>query len=200
VINNSIYILKANLPAENEKAIEYANMIASQVQRSNKIISDLLNFARDPLADKTNLKVPDLIDLVLAHFPPPENVTIETRTSQGLPEIYVDQQQIEQVIINILNNACQAMPQGGKISISSVEKKQDILISITDNGPGIDAKDKRKLFTPLFTTKARGIGLGLAVSKKFIEANGGRIDVQSKPGQGSTFTIVLPTARSEHGK
>jgi two-component system sensor histidine kinase HydH len=86
------------------------------------------------------------------------------------------------------------MPNGGKVQVSCIEKGKYIHLSITDNGLGISAKDQKKLFTPLFSTKTTGIGLGLAVSMKFIEANGGKITVKSKPGQGSTFTIIIPSA------
>jgi signal transduction histidine kinase len=200
VINNATYILEANLSPENQKAREYVRMISSQVQRSNKIISDLLNFAREPVADKSSLSVLELITLILSNYPSPENVSIETNISQDLPHVYVDQQHIEQIMTNLLTNAYQAMPKGGRLHISAAKKKDNILISVEDSGVGISTKDKQKLFTPLFTTKASGIGLGLAISKKLVEANGGKIEVQSKPGRGSTFTIILPIAGRENGQ
>lgn len=195
VINNAIYILKANLSQENAKAREYADLIVSQVQRSNKIITDLLSFAREPIADRGNINVKDLITDVINRYPPPENIVVSIDLGQNKTEIYADQFQMEQVVLNIINNAYQAMPQGGKICIESCEKGKNALISISDNGPGIRKADMRKLFTPLFTTKAIGIGLGLAVSKKFIVANKGRIKVESKTGQGTTFTLIIPSSR-----
>ncbi len=194
VINNSVYILKTSLPPENAKALEYIDLITSQIQRSNKIISDLLNYARDPIVEKTRTKLQKLIPALLDRYPPPESISIETFLDDDLPDVNIDPQQIEQVIDNILNNAYQAMPEGGKVVISSKKARGAVSISIADHGPGMSARDKQKIFTPLFTTKARGIGLGLAVAKKFIDANNGRIDVQSKLGQGSTFTISFPAA------
>ncbi len=192
VISNAIYILKSSVSGENEKTKEYIDLISSQVKRSNKIITDLLNFAKEPMLDRSKTDVSELIKASLEQCPPPENIEVEIAGIKETGQVYVDQNQIMQAVINILGNAYQAMPQGGKVRINCTHSKKEAHISIADNGPGISASDKRKLFTPLFTTKARGIGLGLAVTKKFIEANGGKIKVASIPGKGSTFTMILP--------
>ena len=192
VISNAIYILKSSVSGENEKTKEYIDLISSQVKRSNKIITDLLNFAKEPMLDRSKTDVSELIKTSLEQCPPPENIEVEIADIKETGQVYVDQNQIMQAVINILGNAYQAMPQGGKVRINCTHSKKEAHISIADNGPGISASDKRKLFTPLFTTKARGIGLGLAVTKKFIEANGGKIKVASIPGKGSTFTMILP--------
>ncbi|NPV40376.1 MAG: response regulator [Anaerolineae bacterium] len=197
VISNAIYILKSSVSGENEKTKEYIDLISSQVKRSNKIITDLLNFAKEPMLDKSKTSVAELIKASLEQCPPPENVQVEVTGIDEIGKINVDQNQIMQAVINILGNAYQALPQGGRVKINCTQSKKEAHISIADNGTGISASDKRKLFTPLFTTKARGIGLGLAVSKKFIEANGGKIKVASTPGKGSTFTIILPLSLND---
>jgi two-component system cell cycle sensor histidine kinase/response regulator CckA len=197
VISNAIYILKSSVSGENEKTKEYIDLISSQVKRSNKIITDLLNFAKEPMLDRSKTSLSELIKASLEQCPPPENVEVDVAGITDLDYVYVDQNQIMQAVINILGNAYQAMPQGGKVAISCSQSKKEARISIADNGTGISASDRRKLFTPLFTTKARGIGLGLAVSKKFIEANGGKIKVTSIPGKGSTFTIILPLSMND---
>jgi len=197
VISNAIYILKSSVSGENEKTKEYIDLISSQVKRSNKIITDLLNFAKEPMLDRSKTSLSELIKASLEQCPPPENVEVDVAGITDLDYVYVDQNQIMQAVINILGNAYQAMPQGGNVTISCSQSKNKAHISIADNGTGISANDKRKLFTPLFTTKARGIGLGLAVSKKFIEANGGKIKVASIPGKGSTFTIILPLSMND---
>ena len=104
---------------------------------------------------------------------------------------------MEQVLGNLTTNACQAMIEGGTLTIRAQPAALDdgqpaVRIQVIDTGSGITAENLKKLFEPLFTTKARGIGLGLAVSRKLVEANGGRIDVQSEVGKGSTFTVYLP--------
>ena len=101
---------------------------------------------------------------------------------------------------NLTTNACQAMKDredGGKLTISANLKDDQVAIAIQDTGTGITPEAMQKLFEPLFTTKLRGIGLGLAVSKKLAEANGGRIAVSSEPGQGATFTVYLPVKGSK---
>ncbi len=200
VISNAVYILQANLSLENEKAREYAQMIAGQVHRANKIISDLLNFAREPGASRSRIAVPDLVTRVLTDFPPPDDVTVKTRLSGDLPPVLADRQHMEQVLANLVSNAYQAMPQGGMLLVNASLKKNQVHIAVKDSGTGISPQDLPRLFTPLFTTKARGIGLGLATSKKLAEASGGRIEVKSESGKGSTFTLVLPTIGGQHGE
>ncbi|MCK4575553.1 ATP-binding protein, partial [candidate division WOR-3 bacterium] len=100
---------------------------------------------------------------------------------------------IRQVLINLVTNAYQSMPKGGRVIISAQAKKEKVSFSITDTGVGISAQDMKKIFEPLFTTKERGIGLGLVVSKNLVEVNGGTIEFKSEEGKGSTFTVILPT-------
>jgi signal transduction histidine kinase len=199
VINNALYILKATVAQENEKAQEYADMIGQQVQRSNKIISDLLNFAREPGANPTEIDLSALVARVLADFPPPDGVRVRKTVAKGQPKVLADTQHAEQILANLVSNAYQAMPEGGLMSISASRKQGEVRIAVRDSGTGISKENMDKLFTPLFTTKAKGIGLGLATSKKLAETNGGRIEVKSQEGKGSTFTLVLPAAGGEDG-
>ncbi len=200
VINNAVYLLEAIIPPENPKITEYVRLIASQVQRSNKIISDLLSFAREPRASRERVEVAQLIARVLKEYPPPFGVSVKARIPPELPALFVDQQQMEQVLGNLVANACQAMPQGGRLSIAVSRKGEEMRISVKDSGIGIRSEDLARLFTPLFTTKASGIGLGLATSKKLAEVNGGRIEVKSELGKGSTFTLILPIAGNEDAR
>ena len=97
------------------------------------------------------------------------------------------------LLINLVRNAYQAMPDGGDLTINAQGKKNKVALSISDTGCGIPEKEIEKIFEPLFTTKANGIGLGLAIVKNLVDANGGTIEVESEEGKGSTFTVVLPT-------
>ena len=110
-----------------------------------------------------------------------------------LPSVYVDPRQMVQVLANLVTNGYQAMPEGGELTISAQVQDDKIALSVTDTGHGISEENLHKLFEPLFTTKAKGIGLGLAVSKNLVESNGGSIEVESLEGKGSTFTVALPT-------
>ena len=117
---------------------------------------------------------------------------MSTEFPDDLPEVYVDPVHINQVLINLVENAYQAMNEGGKLVINGENKNDQVLITINDNGSGISEDHLTKLFEPLFTTKAKGIGLGLAISKNLVENNGGTIVVESEEGEGSTFTLFLP--------
>jgi signal transduction histidine kinase len=136
----------------------------------------------------------------MERFVVPENVRVTVNLPDNLPIVYVDPRQIMQALGNLVINACQAMvtagSKGGNLVISgqevTISEQQFFTIAVKDTGVGIPPENINKLFEPLFTTKAKGIGLGLAVSKNLVEANGGKIEVESKPGKGSTFTIFLP--------
>ena len=123
----------------------------------------------------------------------PEKIRVVIQLDKALPNIVADPDQLSQVFGNIVLNAVQAMPEGGDLVIKSkLESPKLVAVSLKDTGKGISKENLRKLFEPLFITKAKGIGLGLTVTKTFVEAHGGTIEVESKVGKGSTFIIKLP--------
>ena len=192
VISNAVYYLKMVMPDAEETIKEYLETISEEVNRSTKIISDLLDFSRVKSVDREETAVSDLVAQVLEKQPTPENIKLTTTIPSDFPPVFVDNRQISQVLVNLVTNACQAMPEGGKLSISAQAKKDKVQVSFTDTGSGISKENMKNLFEPLFTTKARGIGLGLAVSRNLVEANGGSIEVESEEGKGSIFTVILP--------
>ena len=111
--------------------------------------------------------------------------------------MYVDARQIVQVLTNLFTNGHQAMPDGEDLTVNAQGEKNKVRLSVSDTGSGISDENLEKIFEPLFTTKAKGIGLGLAVTKNLVEANDGTIEVESEEGKGSTFTVKLPTVRNE---
>ncbi len=193
VISNAVYFLQAVLNDVDDTVKEYLGIISTRVQESEKIVSDLLNLSRIHPADKEEIAISELVTEALHRCPAPDNISITTNLATNTASVFVDAQQIRQVFINLITNAYQAMPEGGKLLITSKEGQNQILLSITDTGVGMSEKTKRKIFEPLFTTKARGVGLGLAVSKNLVGINGGEITLESIKDQGSTFTIILPT-------
>ena len=202
VISNAVYFLQLTLPDADETtatAREYLEIISEEVRNSTKIISDLLDFSRTRMPDREEIAVSELVAEVLEKRPPPENVEATTQIASDLPPVFVDPRQMGQVLVNLVVNAYQAMPEGGRLVVKTSEvseklpKSKWVALSITDTGCGIPEKNMAKLFEPLFTTKARGIGLGLAVSRSLVEANGGSMEVESEEGEGSTFTVKLPT-------
>jgi len=197
VISNAVYYLQTILPDADETTKEYLEMIASEVGNSEKIVSDLLDLSRAKPAERQEIAVSDLVARLLEKQPPPEKVKVTTKIASDLPPVFVDSRQIGQVLVNLVINAYQAMPEGGRLTIKARAEKGQVYLSITDTGCGISQENMERLFEPLFTTKAKGIGLGLAVSKNLLEANGGSIEVESKEGKGSTFTVILPTKEAQ---
>jgi signal transduction histidine kinase len=108
------------------------------------------------------------------------------------PPLSVDITKMQRVVINLIRNAIEAMPTGGRLTIVSSISSQNVELSVSDTGAGIPEELQERIWKPLKTTKARGVGLGLAICKKLVEAHQGRIEVQSEPGKGATFKVVLP--------
>ena len=193
VISNAVYYLQIILPEAGETAKEYLEIIASEVRNAEGIISDLLNFSRTKPAEKQEIMISELIAQVLEKQISPKGIEVIIEIPSDLQPVFVDSRHIRQVLINLVTNAYQSMPKGGRVIISAQAKKEKVSFSITDTGVGISAQDMKKIFEPLFTTKERGIGLGLVVSKNLVEVNGGTIEFKSEEGKGSTFTVILPT-------
>jgi len=193
VISNAIYYLKIVLSDADENIKEYMGIIASEIRNCDKIVSDLLGFSRTRSAEREKIAFSELVNQALEKQPPPEGVKVITDIAPDLPPVYIDPRQMGQVLSNLITNAFQAMPEGGKLTIRAQAKKDKLSLSITDTGCGISEENMKKVFEPLFTNKAKGIGLGLAISKNLVEVNRGSIEVKSREGKGSAFTVILPT-------
>jgi len=204
VISNAIYYLKMTLPEADETTKEYLNMINDEVRTAGDIISSLLELARSKPADRKEVEVSSVIENALEKSEIPENIELKKDIPANIPALFVDSGQMVQVFYNIINNAIQAMPmsevESGELTINVKSKsrmkegKERVEVSFGDTGVGISEENMKKLFEPLFTTKAQGIGLGLSICKNFIEANEGKIEVQSEVGKGTTVTVNLPAA------
>ncbi len=192
VISNAVYYLKMVQPDADASIKEYLDTIESEVKRSTKIVSSLLDLSRTRPAEKEQIEISGLVALVLERHVQPENIEVIVEVQSDLPSVFVDSQQIVQVLNNLVINAYQAMPDGGKLTVNAKVTRGYPQISLTDTGCGIARENMAKLFEPLFTTKARGIGLGLAVAENLIKANDGSLEVESEEGKGSTFTVILP--------
>ena len=179
VIRNSIYLLKST-HTDDDKRSEYINLIEQETLNASRIITDLLDYSHIQPMKPIACIAADIIDEVLERNSPPKNVKIVLNVPRSLPKLLVNPQQIQQIMANLVNNAYEAMPQGGKLKITAISKDAMVAIDITDNGPGIAKRDIPKLFEPLFTTKPRGIGLGLAISRRLADLNHGEIQLKSK--------------------
>ncbi|MGA3112395.1 MAG: ATP-binding protein, partial [Candidatus Bathyarchaeia archaeon] len=158
----------------------------------NKIVLDLQDFAK---AAKPQLQEVDLektLQNVLSAMNIPENISVSASIRPDFPKINSDPLFLKRILTNLTSNAAQAMPNGGKITITSTCHAKKIVVTIADTGQGISDDVKDKLFKPLFTTKAKGQGLGLAIVKKLTEALDGKVTVESELGKGTRFNIELP--------
>ncbi len=199
VINSAIYYLKMIQPDAGDDVKEYLGIIDQEVRTADKIITDLLDFSRIKSVDREAVSVSELIRRTLERFPVPESVAVTIDVPPDLPQVFVDVHHMTQVLGNLTVNACQAMTSSnestlivGQLSLYSTVQNDMINITVKDNGVGISAENMNKIFEPLFTTKTKGIGLGLAVSQKLVAANEGRIEVESEAGKGTSFHVYLP--------
>jgi signal transduction histidine kinase len=197
VISSAVYMLQFLLPDAGEQVLEYLSLISEETQSALKIVSDLMDFARTRPAQREETDLPSLVARVLERYPPSQDIRLSIEMDADLPITFVDPQQIELVLGNLIANAYQAMPGGGILTVCAQDSGGTVFLSVRDTGCGISEENLDRLFEPLFTTKSGGIGLGLATSKTLVEANEGSIEVQSQKGQGSTFTIALPVKKGK---
>ena len=196
-IAGDVYLLREELkgmPEREEKnsAEESLLGIEKNVDYINKIVADLQDFARPlkPNAEETDLKL--VIEDLLKKNGLPENIKVTVKVDADARKVVADATFINRIMYNLINNAVQAMPKGGKLYINAYKEAKDILITVKDTGVGIPEAVKGKLFTPMFTTKSKGQGFGLAVIKRMTEALGGTVSFESQEGKRTTFTIRLP--------
>jgi signal transduction histidine kinase/putative methionine-R-sulfoxide reductase with GAF domain len=194
-INILIHSMTKNLPSEDSHK-EDLRVIEEEIHRMNEILDQFLQFAKPatPLLEKAD--VSSIFEETLQLLRPQidkQNIAVE-KEFQALPIILMDREQIKQAILNLLMNAIQAMPEGGRLVLSgrNSEDGQWIYISIRDSGMGISEEDINKLFDPFFSTKEGGIGLGLSITHRIIDQHHGKIEVESTPEKGTLFTIWLP--------
>lgn len=189
--NASYYLRKKQASTVDENGIDMLNAIDRSVEHANSIVADLLDFSREIHLDLEEYSPKSLINYVLLAIHIPANVKI-TQKIQSEPTVWVDANKIERVFTNLVKNAIEAMPSGGTIEISSRRNGDNVDFIFADTGSGMSEDVIGKIFTPLFTTKAQGMGFGLAICKRIVEAHGGKIGVESTPSKGTTFTVSLP--------
>jgi signal transduction histidine kinase len=201
-ITGDVYLAKAELAStpeseEKKNALECLTEIEKNTDYINKIVADLQDFARPlkPNAEETDLKL--IIDELLAKNCLPDNVKVSAKVETEARKIVSDSTYISRIMYNLVNNAVQAMPKGGKLIIHAYKEAKDVVISVKDTGVGIPEDVKSKLFTPMFTTKAKGQGFGLPVIKRMTDALGGTVTFESQEDKGTTFTIRLPLQRAK---
>lgn len=188
--NISYYLVKLGTFKTDEKAGQMLELLATDVARANKIVTDLLDFSRVRKLNKSPVKVDEFIVRFLDSVDFGKNFNI-IRDLQAV-QANIDPDKMTQVLINLLSNARDAMPDGGSITISSRKNSKHAVIHMSDNGVGMDEETVQHIFDPLFSTKTKGLGLSLAIVKEIVDLHMGKIIVLSAPGKGTTFEIYLP--------
>ena len=192
VIMNVLYLLEV-AAGENDLVRRHLATAKRETTAATLIVSDLLDYSagREPML--TTVQVADLISEALSVVPSPAGVEVAERSDPELV-ITADRDQLRQALLNLITNGFEAMPDGGTLTVSAAAAGDSVKITVTDTGVGMSDETRQNIFTPFFTGKVRGIGLGLAVTKRVIEAHGGTITVASTPSVGSSFTITVPAA------
>ncbi len=182
--------LPTSIPKNN--LLESINIVEEQLVYVNKIIADLQDYSKPVKPEAASLNAADIIKEALSSLQIPPEVTVKVKAQPKALVIKADPVIMKRIINNLVLNSIQAMPDGGTITIETAQDKNNAVIAVKDTGNGIPNEYKDKIFTPLFTTKAKGQGFGLAVVKRFVEAQKGEITFESENGKGTTFTIKLP--------
>jgi two-component system NtrC family sensor kinase len=197
------HLMAKRMPPENTQDIEDLKVIIEQAERCSRIVRGLLGFSRRTASEKAKVDINTLIENTLSMVRSQAkfyNITLDVGLDKSIPEVNVDPNQVQQVFLNLLINAADAMEEKGKITISSRMVEDDnarfVELEFTDTGPGIPEDIRSKIFEPFFTTKpaGKGTGLGLAVSYGIIKKHEGQIFVKSETGKGASFFIRLPIA------
>jgi PAS domain S-box-containing protein len=176
---------------------EMLETIEEQTLYINKIVTDLQDFTKPVIPQFQQANVEKLVKDTLKTIKIPATITTSVKIQKNLPDLLIDPSMTQRILTNLFNNAIQAIPETGEVTITASRQNQHAIIAVTDTGTGIPDEIKPKLFQPLFTTKARGQGFGLPVVKRLVEAQNGEITFQSEKGKGTTFTIKLPTQNNK---
>jgi signal transduction histidine kinase len=197
-ISTGLQLVASRLGSEHPQ-YESLERVRSECSRLDQLMEDVLFFARPLELKFTALDLTEFLDRILARWEPrfaQAKVRTQRNYAPHLPPVLADERTLEQVIVNLMTNAIQAMPEGGTLSISiSPKDPKGVEMKFADTGPGIQQAQLERVFDPFFTTKKSGTGLGLAISRRILNAHQGNITVESFPDAGTVFTLHLPIAQ-----
>jgi signal transduction histidine kinase len=198
-VNMRLFSLERSLKLSQTQREDF-EVIAEEVRHIDTIVQNFLEFARPPKLKMQSISPSEVVDMalqLLRHRLESYGVQVELDRQHPLPEVKADPEQLKEVLINLLVNACEAMGEGGSILIREEEGVAEplgrvVVIRVKDNGPGIPKSVRDKVFQPFFSTKEEGTGLGLSIAYRIVEEHGGWLSLKSREGEGTTFTITLP--------
>ena len=197
-IIGDVYLLKDYLAIMPEMqtmkdSVESLDGIEKNVEYIEKIVQDLQDYSRPLPVFVVETDLDKLCSEVIIRKSIPDNIVYSCQVEQGAKKLVADPAMLKRVLSNLVINAVQAMPDGGELDVRAYRELDDVVISVSDTGVGIPQEAREKLFTPLFTTKSKGQGLGLAVVKRLTESLGGTVTFESLEGKRTTFTVRLPS-------
>lgn len=200
VIKASVQMIDQELEEScKSKATELTRIMAQEIDRLDAVVRALLDFGRPSESQFKPVDPAQVINEVLLltqHFARQQQVSVNKRYPDRLPEIQADPDQFKQVFVNLISNAIQAMPDGGELTLATTTRDNYLEISVTDTGAGIPEEEQARIFDPFHTTRADGTGLGLSIVHRIVDAHKGYITLESRTGEGSAFTVGLPLAIS----
>ncbi len=198
VMTNAVHYLGLVLQNAPSTVVEYLGILRTQIGLAERIVGDLLDSARVKAPQREVVGARDLFDEQLKRIAIHSGITVTIDVPDDGPRLYVDRIQLGQVVLNLISNGSQAIGESnGTLTLRArADGANTALLDVADTGSGIAPGDLDRIFEPLFTTKARGLGLGLSVARSLVAANGGQLSVISERGRGSTFTVRLPMAGS----
>jgi PAS domain S-box-containing protein len=196
-IRNAFYLVNRRVLAselgQDPRIVQFAQIIDKELHACNKIITDLLDFARERPPALAPCPLAELVADAISVVPAPKHVTVTANVPETLPVPQLDRDQFRQVLVNLVQNAAEAIPQTrlGSVHVTARAGEGELRVEVADDGDGIPAEIQQKIFEPLFTTKAHGTGLGLAIVNNIVTRHGGTLQLRSAKGAGTTVTIRL---------
>jgi signal transduction histidine kinase len=195
VIGGFAHLIETH-PEETERVRGDAQTIYREVRRLEKMLTDIMEFSKpvrvEAVVQSLNRLVKEVVDTLLPQMP--ENIRLTLQLDPDTPSAAFDAARMEQVVLNFIRNSMEAMEKGGTITVSTRANRNGAELVVRDDGPGIPPEIQKRIFTPFFTTKKKGNGLGLAICYQIIREHGGEIMLESEPGKGAAFSVWLPSS------
>ncbi|MBL7995540.1 response regulator [bacterium] len=191
-IKTAAALMKNEIREATSETDELLKIVDNEVMISTKIINDLLDFSRERKPSLKPCILNEIINGTLTRLRFPDYIHVEQELDETIPELYLDDGQIQQILVNLILNSIQSIDDSGKIYVKTMLNKEFVDLTIKDTGCGIPQSDLEKMFEPLYTTKPKGIGLGMSIVKMLVERHGGTIQVHSRENIGTTVTIKFP--------
>ncbi|GEM_PF-6358731 len=193
IITNSLYLVKRLSGTDAAKTYQHLETASKATSSASRIVEDLLDYARPKKPVMEPVKLNAILEEALSRLVPDGNIEVIKEFSPGMSPVQGDAEMLQRVLINLIQNALQSMPRGGTLKLKTSTPGEWQEVSIIDTGEGMSEETKKNLFQPLFSTRTKGVGLGLFISQQIVTQHGGSIEVSSELGKGTSITVRLPS-------